>query len=717
MPLYEIKEPIKDYVGADTFDDAIYKYIKENIKNHYDVIKITDHLVECIYAIKYNSKFTKFKFNLIQHITIPHIQQPFNVDQLFNYGHIEKKKYKPNNYIEEKPTIVKHFSPPTALSNQAPYQAPYQAPSNSFNNSIFYSYNYSVDPSKETPHLLTINNKNYPVVVLNKAIYPVSTAIVKQNDVIINNNFNENKWDNDIKKQFLDQYDFFENFFPSLKNWRKDNIFVDSNTPMSSEFNKYYTETLVKDISSGLKSRVMKNNKMNIFSVSLFTGKIPSFVDRNIVYNKQLINYDDYINKHSNWTDQQHNAKNIGHVKPDAPWHKDILTYFEILFSNIKLHQSKYPDWVVRLYTDDSIINSSSDKLKDIYQELLNFDIQIIKTEFKQPYEGKIATMLTRFLPMFDKTVSKYLSIEADNWPTEIYWKVLDQWIKNNANSLAYVSGYTYGWPSGIKTDINISTGDFASLIHFRQNYGGMFGLSKPNNKIYNPKLLDVLMIFAEERKEYFNKLFVDNKFILNQDQYDTNYTGVISTPISENSLFDKGIDEVWLSLFVLPKLDTVFSVPIYGDMLNFSALSHNDKIIMLNKYNMKEDIADLDDSAFKSLALFSNKKNKTIFYSIEMILMEYLLEIRPNDTTIDFNKYRDKFVPTFINLYPDFQAAKNYKELSTIKSELDTDTLDFTDSYLLEKQKYLKYKNKYLALRAKYLNIFDESKKNIPLK
>jgi hypothetical protein len=118
----------------------------------------------------------------------------------------------------------------------------------------------------------------------------------------------------------------------------------------------------------------------------------------------------------------------------------------------------------------------------------------------------------------------------------------------------------------------------------------------------------------------------------------------------------------------------------------------------------MKEDIADLDDTSFKSLALFSNKKNKTIFYLIEMILMEYLLEIRPNDTTIDFNKYRDKFVPTFINLYPDFQAAKNYQELAEIKSELDTDTLNFSDSYLLEKQKYLKYKKKYLNLRKDIL-------------
>jgi hypothetical protein len=81
---------------------------------------------------------------------------------------------------------------------------------------------------------------------------------------------------------------------------------------------------------------------------------------------------------------------------------------------------------------------------------------------------------------------------------------------------------------------------------------------------------------------------------------------------------------------------------------------------------------------------------------------MEYLLGIKPNDTTIDFNKYKHIFVPTFINLYPDFQAANNYQQLAEIKTELDTDTLDLSDAYLLEKQKYLKYKQKYLNLRQK---------------
>ncbi len=722
MPLYEIKEPVKDYVGAETFDGAVMKYVKEHIKKQYDIIKITDHVTECTYAIRYNSKLTKFKFSLINSFRIHTTPQPVNIDTLFDYSRIEasrKPSYLPTNQPQPQLNLFKPSKPSTPSTPSKPSILSPTQQNNPYQQNMFYSYNYTSDPSKETPHVLIINNKKYPVIITNKAIYPVHTAVIKSNDVIINHDFNENKWDNDIKRDFIAQYDFFENLFPSLQRWKSENVFVDSNTSMSPTFNKYYQEQMVKDISPELKSRALINNKMNVFSVSLFTGKVPSFVDRTIVSTKQMINYDEYINRHSNWADQQQNARNLGHVKSAEPWYKDILTYFEILFSNIKLHQAKYPDWVIRLYTDDSIINSSNDKIKEIYQRLLRFDIQIIRTEFKEPFEGKIATMLTRFLPMFDKTVSKFLSIEADNWPTEIYWKVLDQWIKNNKQSLAYISGYTYGWPSGLRINPTGLPSDFASLIHFRQNYGGMFGLAKPDNKIYNPKLLDYLMIFASERKEYFNTLFVDGKFILDNNQYDTNYHGVISTPISDKSLFDKGIDEVWLSLFVLPKLDTVFSVPIYGDMLNFSALDRDDKVAILNKYNMKEDIADLDANSFKSFALFTNKKNKTIFYSIEMKLMEYLLNITPNDTTIDFNKYRHSFVPTFINLYPDFQAAKNYDELEEIKRELDTDSLDLSNTYLLERQKYLKYKNKYLNLKLKYLNIFNGSdfpKENLTL-
>ncbi len=736
MPLYEIKEPIKDYVGADTFDDAIVKYIKEHIKHRYEQIKITDHDIECIYAIRYNSSLTKFKFDLVQKRQILNVPQTILTNNLFDYSQLEAKRpisrskaqtsnnkpslLSPPSYSSPSPSYLPSYSQPSYLPpysqpsylpsySQPSYLPSYSQPSylppsssylpSSYQN-ILYTYNSQVDSSKETPHFLSVNNKKYPSIILNKAIYPVNTVVINSSDVIINNHFNENKWENDIKKEFDAQYNFFENFFPSLKQWKNENVFADSNTPMSPNFNKYYKEALIKDISADLKSRTIKNNKMNVFSVSLFTGKVPSFVDRNIVSTKQMINYDQYINKHGNWTDQQANARNLGHVKPAEPWYKDILTYFEILFANIKLHQAKYPDWVVRLYTDDSIINSSNDKIKEIYQRLLNLDIQIMRTEFKEPYEGKIATMLTRFLPMFDKTVSKFLSIEADNWPTEVYWKVLDQWIKNNKQSLAYISGYTYGWPSGLKIDSTGLPHDFASLIHFRQNYGGMFGLSKPDNKIYNPKLLDYLMTFSAERREHFNKLFVDGKFILDNTQYDTNYHGVISTPISDKSLFDKGIDEVWLSLFVLPKLDSVFSIPVYGDLLNFSMLEREDKVEILNKYNMKEDIADLDTASFKSFALFTNKKNKTIFNVIEMILMEYMLGIRPNDTSIDFNKYKKTFVTTFINLYPDFQAAKNYNELDKIKTELDTDTLDLSDTYLLEKQKYLKYKKKYLTLK-----------------
>jgi hypothetical protein len=602
---------------------------------------------------------------------------------------------------------------PSTIPSTAPSTTPSTAPStgaatpySSYSSDSSYgSYGSYGESSKLN---IDINGKKYPSVILNKGIYPVEDIMIEQSNLFTNKNINENIWNNQFKKQFTQQYNFFKEYFPSLKKWDSENIFSDINIK-PDKFNNYYEQTIIKDVSSELKMKATEDGKYNIFSVSLFTSKDPKYIDRIISINNKILkggySYDDYINKYSNWVKQSENQKELGFVKPGAPWYKDILTYLEILISNIKLHQEKYPNWIIRLYTDDTIINSSDSKIKDIYKNLLTKDIQIYKTIYKKPLEGKIATMLSRFLPMFDPEIKRFLSIEADNWPTNIYWKILDQWINNKNYALSYISGYTYGWPSGIKLDdpIKINDKETAELIHFRQNYGGMFGLLKPNDKIYNPKLLDYLIDFSIERKNIFNKLFINNKFILKDkgDSFDTNYNGVLDQQISDDSILDKGIDEVWLSLFILPKIPNVFAVPIFGDNLNFSLLEKDDKIKILNKFGMKEDLADLDDSAFKSIAFWSNKKNKTIFYSLEIILVENLLGIRNDKLDFNINKYINKFTLSFNNVYPDFQAANNYNELSNVKTLLQDNNNDvYTGSFIIQKQKYLKYKMKYIKLK-----------------
>ncbi len=61
--LYEVLNPIKDYIIADTFKEAVKEYIKKheiNIRN-IDSVEITDQVKIEIFHIQYSSKNTNFK--------------------------------------------------------------------------------------------------------------------------------------------------------------------------------------------------------------------------------------------------------------------------------------------------------------------------------------------------------------------------------------------------------------------------------------------------------------------------------------------------------------------------------------------------------------------------------------------------------------------------------------------------------------------------------
>ena len=62
---------------------------------------------------------------------------------------------------------------------------------------------------------------------------------------------------------------------------------------------------------------------------------------------------------------------------------------------------------------------------------------------------GGIATMLSRFFPMFDSNVKKFITIEADNWPTSIYFDLIEKWDKSDKLCITFLSASPYGWPSG----------------------------------------------------------------------------------------------------------------------------------------------------------------------------------------------------------------------------------------------------------------------------
>jgi hypothetical protein len=239
-------------------------------------------------------------------------------------------------------------------------------------------------------------------------------------------------------------------------------------------------------------------------------------------------------------------------------------------------------------------------------------NIQIVNIEFKQPdvvsggSHGGIAAMLSRFFPMFDKNVNKFLTIEADNWPTEAYFNIIEQWSSSNKLCLTFTSSGPYGWPSGDK--MNVDGND--KVVHFRQNYGGMFGLGKPVGQIYNTKFYDLLINYGRQRKEIFNKNYFDSN---GNALFPNNFYGLIGKKI--DYILDFGIDEVWLSVFILPKVslydrNTIISIPI-ADVTNFDLLTPPEKEIIINKLKMKLDLKDLTDS--QPLFNYINYENKNI--------------------------------------------------------------------------------------------------------
>jgi hypothetical protein len=333
-------------------------------------------------------------------------------------------------------------------------------------------------------------------------------------------------------------------------------------------------------------------------------------------------------------------------------------------------------------------------------------NIQIVNVEYKQPdvgsggSHGGIAAMLSRFFPMFDKNVKKFLTIEADNWPTEAYFNIINQWASTDKLCLTFTSSGPYGWPSGDKMNIN----GIDQVVHFRQNYGGMFGLSKPDGKfIYNTKFYDLLINYARQRKEIFNKNYFDSA---GNALFPGHFYGLIGKKI--DYILDFGIDEVWLSVFILPKVTlydkkSIVAIPI-ADVINFDLLPPTEKEIIINKLKMKLDLKDLTDS--QGLFNYINDGNKNISTALEIASVEEALDVGDYGLGVD-KKYRDSFMPTFKNVYPGWDYSLNYTQLKNTLNSIKNKTVnvDYKDgSFMLFQKKYLKYKQKYLVLKNKQI-------------
>ena len=231
-----------------------------------------------------------------------------------------------------------------------------------------------------------------------------------------------------------------------------------------------------------------------------------------------------------------------------------------------------------------------------------------------------------------------------------------------------------YGWPSG---EIVSKDGE-EKILFFRQNFGGMFGLKKERGKIYNPVLFTKLIELATKRKEHFNK----NYFNENISKFPNKWGGGIKNKI--NFLLDFGIDEVWISLFVMSKLgESVYAVPILLGTLNFNRLEANKKKNICRKIKINEKISEIDNNY--GLFMWWSDENARICTALEIAIMSEILNIKNYDLDVSAID-KDTVLPTMLNLYPAWDNSSSYRKLKITLDEIASKNIDFADTVLLQR-------------------------------
>ena len=489
-------------------------------------------------------------------------------------------------------------------------------------------------------------------------------------------NINNNMWKNNYEYQFTKQSQYFINNYNLNTNF---NLFIDIDK--NDVILKNYNEFMLKNVDN-IESYKNSNNQINIFSCSLFMKPGANFKNRDILVGGVKSINDYYLSAYKPANNESVWTKITELQTENSKFTRDILTYFEILFQNIKLYQQRFPKWIVRIYTDKSISESTNSTIQKYFNELMKKNVQIINCTFTNPdilsesgEHGGIAVMMSRFFPMFDKTVKKFITIEADNWPTDIYFYIIDNWIRSDKLCISFLSKEPYGWPSGENYNDKI--------MYFRQNFGGMFGLSKPQNKVYNPELFNLLFDFAYIRKERFNQ----NYFTNDKPIYPDEFHGLLKNKIKY--LIDFGIDEVWISLFILPMLnnhnsDSIYAIPINWEKYNFPLVDTDTKVRILKELKINTELSNIGydiDSLFNNITIY----NKNIAVALEIALISETLNLKNYNLKIDNDKYKNIFELTFINLYPNWNSSINYNMLQTTLNEIANKNINFNKTFLLQ--------------------------------
>jgi hypothetical protein len=231
--LYEIIEPIKDYIIATSFKEAAKEYIKKHeleIKNT-DYIKITDHFTIESFNVEYSARKNNFTITRIEVISKPLPETHHNIplNYMFDFGVTSNYKAPTNNTIPSTPVNL----PPLKLTpvnplNTLDFPASKQ-PAEQQANEQLVEQQANEQPVEQPVESLESTEKLLQYLITYYDIIEMLQAI---NNIL---RLKEDYWNNNIKPKLHNFYnDTSRNHIISKK---YDNIYVTSD--IHADFQKF----------------------------------------------------------------------------------------------------------------------------------------------------------------------------------------------------------------------------------------------------------------------------------------------------------------------------------------------------------------------------------------------------------------------------------------------------------------------------------------------
>lgn len=229
--------------------------------------------------------------------------------------------------------------------------------------------------------------------------------------------------------------------------------------------------------------------------------------------------------------------------------------YAEYLYLTVTSLIDNTPDWINRIYIDESLLNPMNPD-SHIWKTKLNLlmqypQVQIICVKFPRYYikeyncHKELLAVMFRYLALFDKNVSVILFRDIDNIYTDQHHHFTNKWLELGTDICFYMNDRYKRQlicdltPNGLVFDKN----KFYTII-----LSGIWNIKKPMNFVFSYSVWQKLFAYIEEATNF---------------AYDDKYIGYKH----HKSRFIYGFDELTLTRVLLPiflQMDlTIYTIPV----------------------------------------------------------------------------------------------------------------------------------------------------------